>query len=270
MTEREVATVLFAHLARRKDLVDRSTPSKPDESGSRPIPRGFEPVRDALLAGGDVQAAAVETGRDLAADGVALDELLSDLEATYAAVGPAEPDYQVVRTLCVSWAEASLSYLHGLSCDDPLTGLASLPHLRSRLDEVYRDAERRGVRVQAECALVVVEADQVARRADVGSEPGSVPHSVTRRFGSALRMAEVADSLRAVFSGGETVARAGVHRAVALVRRHAELAAQVETLRVLLQSRSAASNDGGEQRVWIEGLPSTHESASLLLDELAR
>jgi GGDEF domain-containing protein len=262
--------VLFAHLARRKDLVDRSTPSTPNESGSRSIPRGFEPVRDALLAGGDVQAAAVGTGRDLAADGVPLDELLADLEATFAAVGLADPDYRVVRALCVSWTDVSLRYLHGLSCDDPLTGLASLPHLRSRLDEIYREAERRGVRVQAEHALVVVEADQVARRADVGSEPGSVSHSVTRRFGSALRMAEVADSLRAVFSGGETVARAGVHRAVALVRRQAEPAAQVETLRVLLQSRSGASNDGGEQRVWIEGLPGTHESASLLLDELAR
>jgi hypothetical protein len=262
--------VLFAHLARRKDLVERSKPSNPDESGIRSIPRGFEPVRDALVAEGDVQAAAVVTGRDLAADGVPLDELLSDLEATYAAVGLAEPDYRVVRTLCVSWTEVSLRYLHGLSCDDPLTGLASLPHLRSRLDEVYREAERQGVPVQAKRALVVVEADQVARRADVGSEPGSVSRSVTRRFGSALRMAEVADSLRAVFSGGETVARAGVHRAVALVGRHAELAAQVETLRVLLESRSGSSEDGREQRVWIEGLPGTHESASLLLDELAR
>jgi hypothetical protein len=73
-----------------------------------------------------------------------------------------------------------------------------------------------------------------------------------------------------VFSGGETLARAGVHRAVALVRRGTGLAVQVETLRVLLGSRSAASTDCGEHRVWIEGLPGSHESASLLLDELAR
>jgi histidine ammonia-lyase len=152
-----------------------------------------------------------------------------------------------------------------------LTGLTSLPHLRSRLDEVYRDAERRGVRVSSERALVVVESDQVARRSDDGlAGQRSVDHSVAQRFGTALRMAEVADSLRAVFSGGETVARAGVHRGVALVRRHPDLAAQVESLRQLLKSRSAAKPDRGEQRVWIEGLPGSHDAASVLLDELAR
>lgn len=263
--------VLFAHLARRKQPVESSDPSALDEPDSWVIPRGFEPVADALLTNGDVEAAAIESGRELAADGVSLDEVFADLEATYAAIGGGPPDYEVVRGLCQSWTEVSLRYLHGLSCDDPLTGLASLAHLRSRLDEVYRDAERRGTRVSDERALVVVESDQVARRTDDGfMGRRSVEHSVAQRFGSALRMAEVAESLRAVFSGGETLARAGVHRAVALVRRHAELAAQVESLRQLLISRSAATRDGGEQRVWIEGLPSSHDSASVLLDELAR
>jgi GGDEF domain-containing protein len=263
--------VLFAHLARRKHLVESRGPSVPGESGSRVFPRGFEPVADALLTKGDVDAAAIETGRNLAADGVSLDEAFTDLEATYRAVGLDEPDYRVVRGLGLSWTEVALRYLHGLSCDDPLTGLASLPHLRSRLDEVYREAERRGGLASAECALVVVETDQTSRRTDDGFvEQPSVEHSVARRFGSALRMAEVADALRAVFSGGETLARVGVRRAVALVRRRAELAAEVESLRQLLKSRSATSTDGGEQRVWIEGLPSSGDSASLLLDELAR
>jgi hypothetical protein len=250
--------VLFAHLARRKHPVE--SPEISSGSRTRVVPRGFEPVADALLTQGDVDAAAVETGRSLAADGVPLEEAFADLEATYRAVGVVQPDYEVLRGLCLAWTEVSLRYLHGLSCDDPLTGLASLPHLRSRLDEVYREAERRGVRVSTGHALVVVEADRVTRQSD----------SVSRRFGSALRMAEVSDALRAVFSGGETLTRAGVHRAVALVRRHADLAAQVESLRQLLKSRSAAGLDGGEQRVWIEGLPSSSDSASLLLDELAR
>ena len=54
--------VLFAHLARRKDVIGGS--------GSRVIPRGFEPIADALLTDGDVAVAATETGRGLAADGV--------------------------------------------------------------------------------------------------------------------------------------------------------------------------------------------------------
>jgi hypothetical protein len=62
-----------------------------------------------------------------------------------------------------------------------------------------------------------------------------------------------------------------VHRAVALVRRRGELAGQVEALRVLLMSRSAAGLDAGALRTWIEGrLPSSHDAASLLLKELAR
>jgi hypothetical protein len=83
-------------------------------------------------------------------------------------------------------------------------------------------------------------------------------------------MAVVADGLRLVFSGGETLARVGVHRAVALVRRGTGLAVQVDTLPALLSSRSVAGPEGGEHRVWIEGLPGSRESASLLLDELAR
>lgn len=258
----------FAHLARRKDLTGQSRPGVPGEYGSPSVPRGFDPVIDALRSGGDVRAAVVESGRDLAGDGVPLDEVVADLEATYAAAGAGQPDYQVVRDLCLAWTEMSMRYLHGLSCDDPLTGLASLAHLRSRLDEIYREAEVRGTRVADERALVVVEADRVARQADRTAEGRSA--SVTRRFGSAVRMAEADDALRAVFSGGETLARAGAHRAVALVRRQGELAAQVEALRVLLMSRSVAGSDRGERRVWIEGLPSSRDAASLLLDELAR
>jgi hypothetical protein len=270
-TEGRWPVVLFAHLARRKQMAERAAPSGSGDAGSRVVPRGFEPVTDALLTGGDLEAAAAETGRELAADGVPLDEVFADLETMYAAIGRDKPDFEVAREICLSWTEVSLRYLHGLSCDDPLTGLASLPHLRSRLDEVYREAERRGARVSTERALVVVESGRATDRVDGGFVGGrSVEHSVAQRFGSALRMAEVADGLRVVFSGGETLARAGVHRAVALVRRHSDLAAQVESLRQLLKSRSATNRDGGEQRVWIEGLPSSHESASMLLDELAR
>lgn len=83
--------MLFAHLVRRKDPFEW-TLSAADEPGDPTVPRGFEPVADALLNQGDVEAAAVETGRDLAADGVPLDELLTDLEVTYAAAGLGGPD----------------------------------------------------------------------------------------------------------------------------------------------------------------------------------
>jgi hypothetical protein len=238
--------VVFAHFARCKDLVRCSRRSGPGDARGRAIPHGFQPVTDALLTDGDVRAAATETGRALAADGVPLDDVFADLEATYAAVGMGQPDYEVVVAVCLAWTETSLRYLHGLSCDDPLTGLASLPHLHSRLDEVYREAERCGTRMSTERALVVVEAyREAARNQDGPVAERSVDHSIAQHFGSALQMAEIAGALRTVFSGGETLARAGVHRVVVLVRRHPDLAAQVESLRQLLESRSAAKPAGG-------------------------
>ena len=52
------------------------------------------------------------------------------------------PGVRRAGALSTAWSEATLGYLHRLSCDDPLTGLASLPHLRSRLSELYRARER--------------------------------------------------------------------------------------------------------------------------------
>ena len=57
----------------------------------------------------------------------------------------------------MAWSDATLEYLHDLSCEDPLTGLASLAHVRTRLDEIYREAELTDVGVAGSHALVIVE-----------------------------------------------------------------------------------------------------------------
>ena len=59
------------------------------------------------------------------------------------------PDFEAAEALSVAWSEATLEYLHDLSCEDPLTGLASLAHVRTRLDEIYREAELTDVGVPA-------------------------------------------------------------------------------------------------------------------------
>ena len=51
------------------------------------------------------------------------------------------PAFEAAEALSVAWSDATLEYLHDLSCEDPLTGLASLAHVRTRLDEIYREAE---------------------------------------------------------------------------------------------------------------------------------
>ena len=218
------------------------------------IPPGFEPLADALRYNGAVIAAAHEIGRLTAGDGASLDDVLTDVALTFQCVpGAGEPGFEVVRAVSTAWADASLRFLHAVSCEDPLTGLASMAHLRSKLLENYREQARCG-ETTASHALVVVELD-----------PTWVPAS---HFDRVLRLVDIAECMRRVYDGEETIGRLTVSRAAAVVRRDERLGSSVTTLRNLLTSWH---DEGGvATKVWIEGLPPTSESADVVLDELAR
>jgi hypothetical protein len=221
------------------------------------LPLRFEAVGEALMSEIDVGAACSVAGRDVARDGASLGEALSGLRATYALVlGDATPAYEAVEALSVAWSDAALEYLHDLSCEDPLTGLASLAHVRTRLAEMYREAELTDVVVSGSHALVIVE---LCFRHPVGV-PG---HHFTR----ALRLVQVTEAMRAVYSGGQTLGRLGLDRAVGVVARTVDLGVSVALLRDFLCDLDLGEAD---VRVWIEGLPASADFASRLLDELAR
>jgi hypothetical protein len=218
----------------------------------------FLAVVEALQDDADAVPASSEAGRKLADDGVPLPDALDGLHAAYDAARGTEPAFDAVRALSQSWSESSLTYLHSLSCDDPLTGLSSMPHLRSRLNEIYREAELTGRTVSASHALVVVEAP---------APPGGTP--VDRE----LRLVDVAECMRIVYCGGETLGRIGTTRAAALVARDEGLPEQVETVRTLVGAWRREGDELDEYpmaRAWIEGLPASVEWAGRLLDELAR
>lgn len=221
------------------------------------LPRRFEAVGEALASGSDVAAACSVVGRDVARDGAALGEALSGLRSTYEIVLGTSPSFVAAEALSVAWSEATLEYLHDLSCEDPLTGLASLAHVRSRLDEIYREAELTDVPVSRSHALVIVELC-------FGGPTGAVPG---HRFTRAMRLVQVTEALRAVYSGGQTLGRLGLDRAVAVVPRASDLGMSVALLREYLDDLHLGDVD---LRVWIEGLPPTADSATRLLDELAR
>ncbi|GAB3950091.1 hypothetical protein GCM10029976_084220 [Kribbella albertanoniae] len=212
-------------------------------------------IAEALHDGADVVPASDEVGRRLAADGVSLLEALDGLSALYRSIAGGEPAFAAVRALSSSWAEASLIYLHTLSCEDPLTGLSSLAHLRSRLGELYREAEFRGTSVPQTHALVVVEPL---------NPPGTSP------FERELRLVDVAECLRIVFCGGDVLGRVGARRATALVGRDPNLPEQVETVRALITQWRLDTDVPQLARVWIEGLPGSEAMAERVLDELAR
>jgi len=240
---------------RRQASAEAPGPDLP-EALRQQLPMRFEAVGEALVSDTDVIAACTVVGRDVAKDGAALGEALSGLRATYHLVRSSPPDFEAAEALSVAWSEATLEYLHALSCEDPLTGLASLAHVRTRLDEIFREAELTDVAVSGSHALVVVELRY--------REPTNVPgHQFTR----ALRLVQVTEAMRAVYSGGQTLGRLGLDRAVAVVPRTVDLGTSVASLREFIDELELGRTD---VRVWIEGLPASADSATRLLDELAR
>ncbi len=247
----------FTSLARWRSVSAHEAPGRDlSDSDRRALPVRFEAVGEALVSGASPAAACAEVGRALARDGASLGEALDGLRVTYKRVRAGDPAFAATEAVAIGWSEATLEFLNQLSCEDPLTGLASLAHVRSRLDEIYRETENDGVDVRTAHALVVVQAHRVeAHRA--GRDP----------FGRALVLAQVGQALRTVFPGGETVGRVGSSRAVAVVRRRPDLGSTVAVLREYLADLRL---DARQVRVWIEGLPAGADSAADLLDELAR
>lgn len=209
-------------------------------------------LEDALDSGhADIASVAHEVGASAANFGSPLQEVLDQLERAYARSGE-KPAYDVVKALTVSWSEAALAHHHQMSCEDPLTALSTLAHLRSRLGDLYRGAERDSVTVGDCHALIVVEMP--------GSESANL-------LDASLAMLEAAEAMRTVYNGDETIAQVGTRRAAALVARARTDRSTLELLQILIrrQSRGAA-----EPRLWIESLPRNAAGIGWLLTELAR
>ena len=156
-----------------------------------------------------------------------------------------------MRAVAEGWSDAQLGFLHSLSCEDPLTGLTSIHHVRTRLGDAYRAANRDGVEPQV--ALVLI--DIVDRGAGLSC------------LDRTMRLVHVSEMLRTVYSGDETLGQLSSSRAVAVVRRDENIAVTVRGLRDLLAGWASRAVP---TRVWIEGLPSPVGAAVTLLDELTR
>lgn len=206
-------------------------------------------LRDAVRGGSsDVVRVAHEVGASAAQLGVPLHEVLDHVERAYA---PEAPQVAAMRAASVSWAETALVHRADISCEDPLTSLATVPYVRSRLAEIYRGAERAGRRVTDTSALVVVELPRPAS-------------------GNGLELAllalEVAEVLRTVFTGDETVAQLSVCRFAALVSRERTDDATLDLVGLLLDR---ALVDHGQSRLWVERLPASADGIAQVLAGLS-
>ncbi|MFC7493773.1 MULTISPECIES: hypothetical protein [unclassified Nocardioides] len=213
------------------------------------LPPRFEAVGEALASGSGTVVACEVLGGTLARDGISLAEALDDLARTWDLVQGVVPPYAESRALAVAWSEATLGYVHGLSCEDPLTGLGSLAHLCTVIGDL-----RRGGPVHETHALVVVAAD-VAHGARVYGEP----------LARAMDDAQLGATVRGVFAGVETIGHLAPGRLAVLARRDELLLRRFDLL-----LRMIDAGDPPRPRAWIEGLPETDESVVALLDELTR
>ena len=156
------------------------------------------------------------------------------------------PALRLVGAIAEGWAEESVSQFARRGCEDPLSGMATLPYLRTRLAEVYREAEQRGTSPAETHRLLVVG---LPRRPDPW-----------RRLALPIL---VGRDLRAAFPGGETLALAKPGPAIALVPARRDLPLRYARLRRNIQAAFGT-------QIRMIPLPGRLTEALRLVDELAR
>ncbi|MQA93386.1 MAG: hypothetical protein GEV11_01670 [Streptosporangiales bacterium] len=196
--------------------------------------------------GDDLRGPCELLGRARARAGVGIRETLGDLGALGDVLDWRDPPLRLITATAEGWVEAGLAVLVDGACEDPLTGLVTRPYLRTRLSELYREAEAEGIPPRYGHTLVVAELEQHA-------DPW-------RRMARAIVFG---DDLRTVFSGGETRSLLGMGKAAVLTPLGPRLEAR------MAEVRDSVSDIPGS-RVWLEELPATVTEALNLVEKLAR
>ncbi len=209
----------------------------------------FVPLEHAVRDGrSDIAVVAREVGARAAQMGVPLHEVMDHVERAHV---PLEPSIATVRAAALAWAEEALGLQMEVSCEHPLTSLSTVPHVRSRLGDIYRGAERDGSRVADTHALVVVELPPLGS----GNE-----------LEQSLRALDVAESMRTVFAGDETIAQVSPRRFAAL----ASLAdADPVTISLLARVLAQTLGDDLQIRLWVERLPGSTDGITTMLSGLS-
>lgn len=198
---------------------------------------------DVVRAGGGPDAIGVahEVGASAAQMGAPLHEVLDQVERAHDRIG-ADLEFSIVRAAAVAWAEHSRLVSADQTCEDPLTSLATPEHLRTRLAEVYRGAARRGELAAHRHVLVVIEI-----------APGRFGHEIE----TSLRSLDVAEALRSVFGGDETLAQLTSRRFGVLAERSRVDELALHLLAMVLR-RELAETDR-PIRTWVEELPADED-----------
>jgi hypothetical protein len=208
-------------------------------------------------------------GRARAEAGAGLDETLTDLAALHAvltspesssgliATDPDAAPTALVRTTALAWADASSGELRNAGATENLTSLTTHAYLRTRLAEVYRQAARDEVPVPEAHSLLAVTLDL----------------SAVAGWSRLMAMVLVADVLREVFDGGESIALLGPSVAVVLGLRDTAFGDRALTAGWLIGERLSADPQlASTRRPWLRvvKLPPSLDEARALLHRISR
>lgn len=218
---------------------------------------------------GDLAGVLSSLGRARAQAGAGLEETLTDLAALHAvlsnaqvrdgliATDPNAAPTRLVRAAALAWAEASFGEMRNAETTENLTNLATLAYLRTRFGEVYRQSARLGVPPAETHVLLVVTLDL---------------SSVTG-WARLMAMVLVADALREVFDGGESIALLGPSVAAVLADREPGFSDRALSAGWLITERLAVDPQLESSRrpvMRLERLPGTREGAHELLEKISR
>jgi hypothetical protein len=208
-------------------------------------------------------------GRARAQAGAGLEETLTDVAALHAvltapetgtglvATDPDAAPTALVRATSLAWADASCGQLRNAEATESLTSLSTQAYLRTRLGEIYRQATRDEVPVPRSHSLLAVTLDL----------------SEVVGWSRLVAMVLVADVLREIFDGGESVALLGPSVAVVLGPRDSAFGDRALTAGWMITDRLSTDPQlEASRRPWlrVEKLPATFDEARSLLARIAR
>jgi hypothetical protein len=230
------------------------------------VPEVDTVCRDAVL-GDELVPAVRALGRVRAEGGAGLAETLSDVAALHAVlenpgevggIVAADPDAVpgwLLRASALGWADVMLAQLARGEVTDALTGLVTVSYLQTRLHEVYRECSVQGTAPGQQYALIGI-------RLDTGSAAG---------WSGVAAKVLLADVLRCVFDGGETICAVNTRTALVLTHRDERIAMRLASVRLLAEQRLHTDSQlRGVSRpaIWLRHLPAGYDAACALLDEL--
>jgi hypothetical protein len=199
-------------------ILFRGEPSPRTPAADRGEPSRRTPTVPGVPAA-DLAHACGSLGRARAKAGVGIAAAIADLAALYAVLDGGSPPLHLVSSIAEGWAEEGLARESHGHCEDPLTGLTTVPYLRTRLAELYREADQLGISPAHTHRLIVIS-----------SLPRADPW---HRMAGAIRLGH---DLRAAFPGGDTLSQVpGPGAGIALVQVRWDLPSRYTDLRHAMQ-----------------------------------